>query len=437
MFLRPQHFQQADIFHAGQRRHLAGVLNPFPWGVRRLDIDVDALENEVVRIQRCELIFPDGLIFRYPEAAEIRDRSFREAFTATMEAIGVYVFTPNIDQPDAAAQRYLVRREQCRDLYDSSSTANLEYVLPKAEILFTNDPEDERLGGSEALCVAEVRRTGRAAPRYELSRRYIPPAVSSDASPLLFSLARQVHEQVCAAARNLGLHRRERGGEGLTAGSGDIVHLLGLMALNQYAPALQHVLAHGGGHPFDLFQLLAQLRGCLTTVSGAEESFTFREYVHTDLYGSFQPLVDSIRKLIEELRPTHYDEIELERQGDLFSAPIEEEYFREATAFVLAVRGTTATDELRKRMETAQITSVRDMRELRKYQTETGVPRRYEAVPPSEVPRLAEQTYFVIEQVGDFWEKVRKDGEFCLFLPNAAADMTGKLYVVLRRGKKR
>jgi len=436
MFLRPQHFQQADLHHAAQRHTLARLLSPYPWGVRRLEIDADALENEVVRIQRCELVFPDGLWFRYPEAGEIRDRSFREAFLPTLEAMRVYLATRNLDQPDAASQRYVSRRESCRDLYDPGSTATVDYVVPRAEIVFTNDPEDERLAGFQAVCVAEVRRTGRAAPRYELSRRFIPPAVSCEASPLLLTLTRQVHDQVAAAARNLGSHRRERGAEGLAAGAGDLEQLLALLALNQYAPALQHQLAHGGGHPYDLFQLLVQLRGCLTTFSGAEESVDFREYVHNDLYPSFAPVVESIRRLLEQLMPTHYTEIELEREEHNFYAPIEEEVFREATAFVLALRGGGTTEEIKSRMDVAKITSMRDMVDLRKFAVDRGVPTRYESVPPAEIPRLADHTYFAVETGHARWDKVRKDSTFCLFFSDAPQGMEARLYAVLRRGRK-
>ncbi len=68
--LRPQHFHKATCFTSDQLTRMVGVLHPFPWGVRRIEIDIDALrERGCLRVQRCEVIFPDGLIFRYPEAA--------------------------------------------------------------------------------------------------------------------------------------------------------------------------------------------------------------------------------------------------------------------------------------------------------------------------------------------------------------------------------
>jgi len=111
MFLRPQHFQQGDLFHAEHSRYLVGVLHPFPWGVRRCSIDTDALENEILRMEECELILPDGLVVRYPQAAESTERSFKDSFAPSMEALGVYVCVHALDERHGGLQRYGTRED--------------------------------------------------------------------------------------------------------------------------------------------------------------------------------------------------------------------------------------------------------------------------------------------------------------------------------------
>jgi len=251
-------------------------------------------------------------------------------------------------------------------------------------------------------------------------------------------MARQVHDQVCAAARTLGMHRRGRGEEGLASGAGDLEQLVALLALNQFAPALHHLLAQGGGHPIDLFEVLAELRGTLTTFSPTEESFNFRDYVHTDLFNSFEPLVESIRKLLEHLIPSHYEPIALERQGARFTAVIPKAIFEDGTAFILAVRGFGPLDEFKKTMDSvAKISSIGDMADLTTFRLK-GIPRQYREVPPAEIPRNTEFAYFAIETSDKRWEdKVRKEGTFCFHLEDAAPDLNATLYVVLRRAKQR
>jgi type VI secretion system protein ImpJ len=436
MFLRPEHFQQSDLFHAGQRRYLAGVLNPFPWGVRRIEIDVEALENEILRVLRCEQVFPDGMVFQYPEAAQMVEQSFKDAFAATMESLGVYACVRTLADPGAGTHRYVMRAEQRRDLYDPANEAAIEYILPRAELIFTNDPEDERLAGFETVKIAEVRRTGRAAPRYELSRRYIPPVVRAEASTVLISAVRQVHDQLCAASQRLASHRRDRGAEGLAYGVGDLEQLLTLQMLNQAIPPLQHLLSHGGGHPFELFSLLAQLRGALCTYSPAEEPFTFPEYVHTDLAGCFFPILDSIRRLLEQLLPTHYEEIAFQREGSSFFADIDEGLLREGGPFLLALKGPGTAEALRKRIEgQAKISSLDDMRQLVRF-ADRGVPARFVEHPPAEIPRSADHSYFMIETGDPKWKKVRDAANLCFFLSDAEQDLNVRLFVVLPRGRR-
>jgi len=436
MFLRPEHFQQNDLFQAAQRRYVAGILNPFPWGVRRIEVDVEALENEIFRILRCEQVFPDGLVFRYPEAGQVLEQSFKDAFAPTMESLGVYACVRTLGDRGGGKERFATHVEPRRDLFDPANEATIEFVIPRAELLFTNDPKDERLAGFEAIKVGEVRRTGRAAPRYELSRRYIPPVVSCDASTVLVSSIRQVYDQVCAASRTLSSHRRDRGAEGLAYGAGDLEQMLTLQMLNQFVAPMQHLLAHGGGHPFPVYGLLAQLRGALTTYSTEEDPFNFPEYSHVDLASCFLPMIESIRRLLEHLLPTHYEEITFQREGFNFSAPIEESLLKEGGPFVLALRGAGTLESLRKRIEAqAKISSIEDMRELVRF-ADRGVPTRYVEHPPAEIPRSSDYNYFLVESGDPRWKKIRDASNFCFYLADAEPELSVRLFVVLPRGRR-
>ncbi|MCD8351718.1 MAG: type VI secretion system baseplate subunit TssK [Planctomycetaceae bacterium] len=59
-FLEPQHFQEADRWHAAERALLFAAVQPFPWGVSRLEIDRARLAQGVVAVTKAEIIFPDG-----------------------------------------------------------------------------------------------------------------------------------------------------------------------------------------------------------------------------------------------------------------------------------------------------------------------------------------------------------------------------------------
>ncbi len=437
MFLLPQHFQQSDLHRASEQRYASAVGHPFPWGVRSLRIDIEALENDVFRVAACELVLSDGLVVRYPEAAEISEASFKDSFAATWESLHVYACVPTLDAISGGRRRFASRSEGRRDLFDSESESSIEFLVPKVEFIFTNDPEDRRLADVQSIQIAEIRRTGRATPRYELGRRYIAPLLWCDGSATLMAALRQVQDQTVGAARLLAEHRSVGGAAALSAASGDIEHLLALQGLNQFAAVLRHQLALGGGPPYAMFSTLVQLRGLLATFSPGCDPLDYAEYEHANLAKSFLPLADSIRNLLGELMPTGYREVSLQREGELFWAPLDEDLLKKGTAFVLVVRGSEATDEIRERVvEQSKVSSTDDIPQLISY-ADRGVPIQYLAHPPAEVPRHADFTYFLLDTSDRRWKRIRDDGDLAFYLANAAPDLDVRLFVVMPTERSR
>lgn len=434
MLLLPQHFQQSDLQHAAELRYAMGVLHPYPWGVRNLAIDIDALETDVIRVSHCEVVFPDGTVLRHPDAAEVKEASFKDAFLPAMDSLGVWACVPNLDGLEGG-RRYADREEPRRDLFELDSESPVVYAVPRAELLFSNDPDDRRLAGYQHVKIAEVRRTGRPTPRYELSRQYIPPLVWCDGSPVLMALLRQVHDQICGAIGVIGERRQVSGDSGLAEGTGDLKHLVALQALTQYAPAMQIRLKHGGGHPFDYYGLLAQLRGMLTTFSTAHV-LDYPDYDHTNLASCFPPLAVSIRELLGELQPTDYEEVPLQRDESLFYAMLDEQLLRDGGPYILALRAPGTVDDLKERMRLQGKIGASSEIDYLIRNALLGVPRRYLEHPPAEVPRNAEYSYFLIETGDAKWRRVKTEADFAFYLPDAEPEVDVHLYVVLPRGKR-
>jgi type VI secretion system protein ImpJ len=61
LFLRPQHFQHQDSYTEAQSRRVLLAANPFAWGVRDLDLDIESLKNGVLRFNRISAIFPTAI----------------------------------------------------------------------------------------------------------------------------------------------------------------------------------------------------------------------------------------------------------------------------------------------------------------------------------------------------------------------------------------
>ena len=67
MFLRPQHFQAADRYSRQALADSEDWYHPFNWGIRRVELDRDAIGNYSVVVRSCEARFKDGTKLSIPD----------------------------------------------------------------------------------------------------------------------------------------------------------------------------------------------------------------------------------------------------------------------------------------------------------------------------------------------------------------------------------
>ena len=86
----------------------------------------------------------------------------------------------------STADRFARETERRGDLLLRDNEAEIEFLVPQAQLLFASGPTDERLAGLQSLRIARVRRTGRTAPRFELVPVTCPARDLVQAARLLF-----------------------------------------------------------------------------------------------------------------------------------------------------------------------------------------------------------------------------------------------------------
>jgi type VI secretion system protein ImpJ len=430
MFLKPHHFQQADLFQDARLAFHLRAFTPFHWGIASLRVDAEALENMIFRVLGCEAVLADGLALRVPEDAVVEERSFQDEFPPAANALDVYLTVQSLGGEKGAAERFVRESEMRRDLQLRDNEASVEFLVPRAQLVFAVGNADERLAGLQSLRIARVRRTGRQVPRFELVPDYAPPALSLRAAPVLEGTMKEVLERLCAASRTFGQFRRERGPEALGYGVGDLEQLLARATINQYVPAIQHALVNESVHPYFVYGLLAELRGCLTSYFPDEEAWTFPEYDHDDLGTCFGQMAGDVKRLLERLLPQHYVELPLTRKDHQFDTPLEDTIFGRGSVWVLALHGGQGEDALRRRITDAKITSAQDMPQLVNYAS-NGVPLKFVPQPPAQIPRYAGWSYFEIEVADPRWRRVKDDCSFAFHLVDADPGLEARLFVVL------
>ena len=79
MLLKPQHFQLLQRQMNALITGTVGGLQPYTWGIRRLDLDEAALENFVLSINFLDARLPDGTVIRVPDNADLSDLEIKKA----------------------------------------------------------------------------------------------------------------------------------------------------------------------------------------------------------------------------------------------------------------------------------------------------------------------------------------------------------------------
>ena len=281
LFLRPQHFQQHDLFQHAYAYDQIGRLQPHAWGIRQLSLVQSALNNQIFELDKCVAVFHDGSAISYPGNARLQRRSLEGLWDNAGKSMSVYlglkIVAPgknNVSAPGdvaleaerkeadrLAATRYevAVSPTPVPDLFSEEKQDDLFFLDYHLEI-FVND-EAAKAVDFHLIKIAELQRLG---TEVKTLNQFIPPLLHASASPVLSILLREVKEQLTARGRELALYKQDRGLENIALGTRDMVYLLALLTLNRHVPLLHHWLDDGSTHPWQFYGLLRQIVGELS-----------------------------------------------------------------------------------------------------------------------------------------------------------------------------
>ncbi|NLE01508.1 MAG: type VI secretion system baseplate subunit TssK, partial [Fibrobacter sp.] len=304
MFLQPQHFQQAERYLLNNIHSRITAFQPYYFGVTEVEIDRDALSNELLTLNRCTGILPDGTTFSIPrEDAGPQSRSFTDHFSMDQQTLDIYLALPLIQQgrgnvsgvgPDShQVCRYSSKTVGISDEVFGTRRKEVEVGAFSFYILFG----DESLDNYSTVQIGRLKRT--PSGQIGLQEDYIPPLLQIGASRYLLGILRSMLEMLVAKSSNLSQGRRqvEGGFAEFTATEETAFRLL--QTINTYTPLLNYHHFSPLTHPFDLYSLLTMFGGALSTFSTEVSIRSFPQYDHQNLSFTFGTLVNLIRSVLE------------------------------------------------------------------------------------------------------------------------------------------
>lgn len=417
-FLSPQHFQAQDRFHEELLSARLGALAPHPWGVEALELDAAALAAGQLRVQRFDGIFADGLAVSFtessPEAPPARDvgaafppaaRSLDVHLAVPLEREGLAAFGEG--SGDGARVRFAISSRPVQDATRAAAAAPVSFAHPNTQLLLGGESRED----FETLKIAELVRTGSG--QLALSPSYVPPLLRIAGAPRLLASLRDLVTRLLAKQRDLSAGRRP-GGE---VTGPELSRALQLLVVSGGYPALAHLADSGDAPPLAAYLALAQFAGQLAAVSEDPDVSGLPKFNHSDLRGTFEPLIARIQAFLGGLALERFLRVPLEVRAGLHVARLQDERLVRGAPLYLAVKSDIPEQQVAEQLpRLCKVAALPDVQALVQAAA-PGLPLQAALRPPPELPHKPGVVHFQITQAERLWKAVQADRTLAIYLP--------------------
>lgn len=417
MFLRVQHFQQADRWTERTVRIAVRDLALHGWGVSAIEIDREALSIGRFALSAVRGTMPDGTPFEAPGDADLPPAV---ELGANVKDALVYLALPTrrpgradiaSEETGGAGIRVVASAYEAPDANAGSDfSAPIEVGRLRLRHLVTGD----ELSGHDLIGLARVVEV-RPDQAVVLDEGFIPPSLNCDAGGRLLALLNEL----------LGIvrHRAEavsrRIGDPTVRGTAEVGDFLLLQTLNRAEPLLAHLSAQARQiHPEDFYRACLQLAGELATFTApTKRAASFPPYRHDDLQATFAAVFDDLRASLSAMLEQAAVSIPLaERRYGVRVGTINDRTLLTGTGFVLAVRADMAAETLRRNLPNQiKVGPVERIAELVNVAL-PGIPVRPLPVLPRQLPYRAGTIYFELDTASPMWKQLDSSGAIALHL---------------------
>ncbi len=432
MFLRTQHFQQADRYHERLAIQSLRAARADVWGVQRLQFDEHLLNEGRVGLTAVKGVFPDGTLFEAPESDDLpAPLSIPEDLRDAV----IYLCAP-IRQPGAADtlvvgadgnRRYRAVEIETPDVTEDGA-AYATISVAKAALSIRSEAED--LAGFETVPIARVVER-RADDAVSLDKNFIASSATCAASPPLLALMAEVrgllHQRGQAIAARLG--------SASAGGVAEVTDFMLLQAVNRWEGLFRHLANLEDIHPERFYADVVALAGELCTFT--EETNRppeFPAYRHGDLQATFRPPMESLRRSLSAVFEQTAIPIPLETRGyNVRVGKIADRTLFDDCSFVLAATASVDVETLRALPKRTTVGAVERIRDLVNMQL-GGAPIHAMPAEPRQIPYRKGQVYFSVNDGHEEWKVVRSSGGVAIHVSGELPDLELALWAI--RGRR-
>jgi type VI secretion system protein ImpJ len=410
MFLRPQHFQAADR-HA--RQALAASedwYHPFDWGVRRVELDRDAIGNYSAVVRACDARFKDGTKLSIPDDTVADPAELRGAL-ASSGSVTVYLAVPalqagraNVEEvPTADGPRYWIDDQEASDENTGGEEQTLQVRRTRCRLLLSNQDHT----GYEVLPLARIERSAQLEAPPQLDVDYVPPLLVLDGWPPLWQAVQSLYHQIGAKVEQLASQIIDRAISFDSQVPGDAERLLKLSVLNGALSAFEAIAFVRGLSPLDVYRELCRLVGQLAIFTEGRRPPTLPQYDHEDIGGCYYTVIKYIQLGLDTIAPSAFEKRYFERNGERLQVSLEPSWLGGDRTLFLGVETELGDDDCEQllRAMDMKLGSTSRVEQIFK-QALRGLKLVPIVRPPRALPAGVGIVYYQIERDQVFWRDV-------------------------------
>ena len=439
MFLRPHHLQTAERYREEALQREIQRIQPFYFGLQSLDVAPDQLENFVFEIRDVSLKLKDGTALSSDSTLRISPRSFKNELDKASGRMRVFVGVPVMREsapntfapgegPAGVDRRYVAENAEALDENTGSNPQPVGVRRCNGKLFFGAESQE----GYECLEVAVVERSGSGRNFPVLSREFIPSLTELGASRTIQALCDGVTNRIEAKHRLL-LTDVAQGRLAITSdGTSGWQAIIKLQILGSFLFLFQQLTKIPRIHPFHVYTEFARLAGELSIFDDGKIPVKIPVYDHEKLGPCFHETCRVIEALLEKIVASRFVKVDFVLREDLLVADLLEEWLASQTEVFLAIEAEMEEKDLRGRIVTMKLGTVRDIPVLRQRRL-FGLDLELLKRTPAGLPQREDYFYFKIEKEGPYWANVVRDRNVAL---SDALDPKLKfsLYIITKPG---
>jgi type VI secretion system protein ImpJ len=439
VLLAAQQFQQQTRWDAWNAANLAHLALVYPWGVKTVAFDHEALRLGKLNAVRLGVRMPDGTLIdtqrvdSLPPAIELARLLSEDTQRATFVlALPLEQGTGNncVFEGKRAERptRYRQVWHEVQDLYgeDAVSIGVQEHQLSLR--LETDDNGDY-------LTCPVVRLLRDPLGLWSIDTDYVPPLLIFSAHAGLLMQLDNLLTQLSTKRQRLMAMRRESNQRMADFAVADVSLFWLLNALNSYQPVLAELKAHPERPPELVYLELVKLAGSLLTFSLEHDIDKIPAYQHENLQAVFAPLMRMLSSLLEASLPSRVIALELKETGahrwqvTLHDARLRE---RGGADFYLSVR--CQSPALQVQEQFPRLCKVGTPDEVNRLVNAAldGVPLLPLGHVPAAIPLRLENQYFALDMHHEKGQLVLAEGVCAFYVPATLLEVKLELFAVLR-----